>query len=92
MVSSAAAVATLVNLLTGRLSRWASPEVLCTIALAFGVVGLVISPFLLAVPAAFLPAAFVGVANGLSLPLLIVLVSEAARRASGVWRWRPATR
>jgi predicted MFS family arabinose efflux permease len=78
VVSSAAAVATLVNLLTGRLSRWASPEVLCTIALAFGVLGLIISPFLLSVPAAFLPAAFVGVANGLSLPLLIVLVSEAA--------------
>jgi DHA1 family inner membrane transport protein len=73
VVSSAAAVATLVNLLTGRLSRWASPEVLCTIALAFGVLGLIISPFLLSVP-----AAFVGVANGLSLPLLIVLVSEAA--------------
>jgi predicted MFS family arabinose efflux permease len=78
VVSSAAAVATLVNLLTGRLSRWASPEMLCTIALALGVLGLVISPFLLSVPAAFLPAAFVGAANGLSLPLLIVLVSEAA--------------
>ena len=78
VVSFAAAVATLVNLATGLLSRWASPEVLCTIALAFGVVGLIISPFLLTVPAVFIPAAFVGVANGLSLPLLIVLVSEAA--------------
>jgi DHA1 family inner membrane transport protein len=78
VVSSAAAVATLVNLLTGRLSRWASPEVLCTVALALGVVGLVIAPFVLSVPAAFVSAALVGIANGLSLPLLIVLVSEAA--------------
>ena len=78
VVSSAAAVATAVNLLTGRLSRLASPEILCTIALALGVVGLVIAPFVLSVPVAFLSAALVGIANGLSLPLLIVLVSEAA--------------
>jgi MFS transporter, DHA1 family, inner membrane transport protein len=78
VVSSAAAVATVVNLLTGRLSRLASPEVLCTVALALAVLGLVLSPFLATVPAAFLPAALVGVGNGLSLPLLIVLVSEAA--------------
>ncbi len=78
VVSSAAAVATVVNLFTGKLSRWASPEVLCTIALALGVLGLVIAPFVVSVPAAFVSAALVGIANGLSLPLLIVLVSEAA--------------
>ena len=78
VISSSAAVATLVNLLTGRLSRYASAEVLCTIALALGVVGLIVSPFLLSFPAAFVPAVLVGLANGLSLPLLIVLVSEAA--------------
>lgn len=78
VISSAAAVATAVNLLTGRLSRLASPDVLCTVALALALVGLVISPFLATVPAAFVPAALVGIGNGLSLPLLIVLVSEAA--------------
>jgi predicted MFS family arabinose efflux permease len=78
VVSSAAAVATAVNLLTGRLSRLAAPEVLCTAALALAVVGLVVSPFLTELPAAFLPAVLVGIGNGLSLPLLIVLVSEAA--------------
>lgn len=78
VLSASAAVATAVNLLTGRLSRYARPEILCTAALALAVAGLAISPFLLSVPAAFLPAALVGIGNGLSLPLLIVLVSEAA--------------
>ena len=80
VVSFAALVATAVNLLTGRLSRLASPEILCAAALALAVAGLVVSPFLDTVPAAFLPAALVGIGNGLSLPLLIVLVSEAAPR------------
>ena len=80
VVASAAAVATVVNLFTGQLSRLAPPEVLCWAALALAVVGLAISPFLLSVPAAFLPAALVGIGNGLSLPLLIVLVSQAVPR------------
>ena len=80
VVSAAAAVATAVNLMTGWLSRYASAEVLCTVALAFAVVGLVISPFLLSVPGAFVPAVLVGIGNGLSLPLLIVLVSQAVPR------------
>jgi DHA1 family inner membrane transport protein len=78
VISSAAVVATAVNLLTGWLSKFASPEALCTLALAATVVGLVLSPFALSVPAVFLPAALVGLGNGLSLPLLIVLVSSAA--------------
>ena len=78
VVSFSAAVATLVNLLTGRLTRRVSPEVLCIVVLALAVVGLVISPFLVSLPGAFLPAALVGIGNGLSLPLLIVLVGEAA--------------
>lgn len=78
VIASAAAVATGVSLLTGRLSRFASPETVCTVALAVAVAGLVLSPHLLTVPAVFLPAAMVGIGNGLSLPLLIVLVGEAA--------------
>jgi MFS transporter, DHA1 family, inner membrane transport protein len=80
VVASAAAVATVINLFTGQLTKLASPEVLCTVALGLAVVGLAISPFLLSVPAAFLPAALVGIGNGLSLPLLIVLVSQAVPR------------
>jgi DHA1 family inner membrane transport protein len=78
VVAFAAAVAMGVSLLTGRLSRYASPEVVCMIALGVAVAGLVLSPHLLSVPAVFLPAAMVGIGNGLSLPLLIVLVSDAA--------------
>lgn len=78
VLSFAAAVAMAVSLLTGRLSRWASPEVVCTSALGLAVAGLVLSPHLLTLPAVLLPAALVGIGNGLSLPLLIVIVSEAA--------------
>lgn len=78
VIASAAAVATGVSLLTGRLSRYASPEAVCTVALTVAVAGLVLSPHLLTLPAVFLPAAMVGIGNGLSLPLLIVLVGEAA--------------
>lgn len=78
VISSGALVATAVNLATGRLSRYASPETLCLAALGISVVGLVLSPHMLSIPAVFLPAAMVGLGNGLSLPLLIVLVSDAA--------------
>lgn len=78
VIAFAAAVAMGVSLLTGRLSRYASPEAVCTIALAAAVGGLVLSPHLLTVPVVFLPAAMIGIGNGLSLPLLIVLVSDAA--------------
>jgi predicted MFS family arabinose efflux permease len=78
VISSAAVVAVVVNLLTGRLSKYASPEALCTMALCVTVLGLILSPHLLWFPAVFLPAAMVGLGNGLSLPLLILLVSDAA--------------
>lgn len=78
VISASAVVATGVNLLTGRLSRYASPEALCTMALCVTVLGLVVSPHLLWVPAVYVAAAMVGLGNGLSLPLLIMLVSEAA--------------
>jgi DHA1 family inner membrane transport protein len=78
VISSAAAVAMVANLATGWLSRYAPPEVLCTAVLGVSVVGLVLSPHMLSVPAVFIPAAMVGLGNGLSLPLLIVLVSDAA--------------
>lgn len=78
VISSAAVAATAVNLAVGRLSRYGSPERLCTIALAAAVAGLILSPHLLTLPAVFIPAALVGIGNGLSLPLLIVLVSDAS--------------
>lgn len=78
VLSFAAVVATAVSLLTGRLARYASPQVLCTIALGLAVAGLAVTPHLLSVPAVFLPAALVGIGSGMSLPLLIVIVSDGA--------------
>jgi predicted MFS family arabinose efflux permease len=78
VLSFAAAVATGVSLLTGKLSRFSTPEALCTVALGTAAAGLFLSPHLLNWPIILLPAAMVGIGNGLSLPLLIVLVGEAA--------------
>lgn len=78
VLSFAAVVATVVNLATGPLSRWASTEMLTTASLAAAAVGLLLSPHLLSVPLVLVPAALVGVGNGLSLPLLIALFTEAA--------------
>jgi predicted MFS family arabinose efflux permease len=78
VISSAAVVATLVNLATGQLAKRFSAELLCITGLVIAVTGLLISPHLLSVPAVFLPAAMVGIGNGVTLPLLIVVVSEAA--------------
>lgn len=78
VLSFAAVVATAVNLATGWLSRWASTEVLSTVSLAAAAVGLLLSPHLMSMPAVLLPATLIGIGNGLSLPLLIVLFSEAA--------------
>jgi DHA1 family inner membrane transport protein len=78
VISSSSLVATAVNLFTGRLTRLASPEVLCTAALSVTTIGLIASPHLMAMPVVFLVPLMTGVGSGLSLPLLIMLVSEAA--------------
>lgn len=80
VVSSSAVVATMANLLVGHLSRWASPATWCIAGLGLSVVGVAIAPFSTESPGAFLSAGLIGVGQGLSLPLLIVLVSQSVRR------------
>lgn len=78
VVSAMGATATGVTLLTGRLSRHASPELLTALALSCGALGLAIAPFTTELPFVYLPAMGVGIGQGLSLPLLITIVSGAA--------------
>jgi DHA1 family inner membrane transport protein len=78
VISAAAAVGMVVSLTAGRLSAYASPEALCIVALVSAVAGIMLVPHVLSMPAVFLAAVLIGVGDGLSLPLLIVLVSEAA--------------
>jgi DHA1 family inner membrane transport protein len=78
VISSAAVVATCVNLTTGQLVRRWRAEALCLAGLVIAVSGLALAPHLLGIPYVFVAAAMVGIGNGVTLPLLIVLVSEAA--------------
>lgn len=77
VVSAMAVTATVITLSAGRLTRRLPPAVVTAAALGIGSVGLGISPFLVGVPASYVPAAMIGIGLGLSLPLLITIVGSA---------------
>ena len=76
-LSFMAVVATVTSLFAGRIARLGRPGLVTAGGLSFGCVGLALSPMFTAVPAVYLPAAMVGFSQGVSLPLLLVLVSAA---------------
>lgn len=76
--SSMAVVATLTSLLTGRIARLGRPAVVTAVALGIACLGVALTPAATGVPSVYLPAAMVGIGQGLSLPMLLVLVSAAA--------------
>lgn len=76
--SSMALVATLTTLFTGRLARLGRPTTVTTVALGMSCLGVALTPLASGIPAVYLPAALVGIGQGISLPLLLVLVSEMA--------------
>lgn len=63
---------------TGLWTRFVSKELLTAIGLGFGAVGLLISSYVTFVPLVYLAPLCVGIGTGLSLPLLLSLVSDAA--------------
>lgn len=77
-VSGMAGVATLMALTAGRLSRRTTPEIVTATALGASAIGLAVSPLWQFVPGIYVPAVLVGIGQGLSLPLLITIVSETA--------------
>lgn len=78
VVSAMAVVSTVVALFTGRIARLGRPEPLSAIALGIASAGLVIAPFVAQVPWILLSSTMVGIGQGLSLPLLITIVSNGA--------------
>lgn len=78
VVSAMAVVSTLVALFTGRIARLGRPQPLTAAALGIASAGLVIAPFLVQVPWIYLSATMVGIGQGVSLPMLITIVSNGA--------------
>lgn len=79
VVSAMAVTATGISLLGGRLSRWFGSETrAAAVGLGVGSVGLAVAPILAGTPEALASAVLVGVGQGISLPMLIVIVSNSA--------------
>lgn len=79
VVSSMAVAATMTSLFAGRIgSLGGGPASVTAAGLAVGCSGVALSPVLDGVPWFYLAAALVGVGQGLSLPMLISIVSSAA--------------
>ena len=73
-----AVVSMLTSLLAGQVTRLGSPTVMTVIVLACSATGVAVTPLLAHLPFVYLPALLVGIGQGLSLPLLLVLVSTSA--------------
>lgn len=76
-VSVMSALSTVLALTAGPLSKRIRPALLTALALGAGALGLAIGPLFLTVPSIYASALLMGIGQGLSLPLLIVIVSDA---------------
>lgn len=77
VVSSMAVVGTLLSPTSGRLAQRFRAEHLTAFSLACGAAGLALAPAVASVPLAYVSAFLVGIGHGISLPMLLVLVSAA---------------
>lgn len=78
VLSSNSVISTLTALTAGPLAKRASPELITAIALGLGALGAAISPHVAVVPWVYAPSLLMGIGIGLSLPLLMVIVSDDA--------------
>ena len=62
---------------SGRLAERVRVETVAAVALGLGALGLAFAAVLDSIPAAYIVSFLVGIGNGLSLPILLVLVSRA---------------
>lgn len=76
--SCMALVATVTSLFAGRIARWGRASVVTAVGLGISCLGVALTPLAVDVPLVYLPAAMVGIGQGISLPMLLVLVSAAA--------------
>lgn len=87
MVSVMGITATGLGLIMGRIAKLGRDVSVTAGALVAGCAGLVVAPFVAQVPMAYVSSVLVGISQGVSLPMLIVLVSKAApdgRRATAL--------
>lgn len=78
VVSGMAVAATVTSLLTGRIAQLGSAVAVTGVALAVSLLGVAISPLVTAGAWPLLAASLVGFGQGISLPMLITLMSDAA--------------
>ena len=77
VVSAMAIVGTILSPASGRLAQRYRVEHLTAFSLTCGAVGLALAPALTSVPIAYFSALLVGIGHGISLPMLLVLISNA---------------
>lgn len=77
VVSSMAVVGTMLSPMSGRLAQRFKVEYLTAFSLICGATGLALAPALASIPAAYGSAFLLGIGHGISLPMLLVLVSKA---------------
>ena len=78
VVSSMAVVGTILSPTSGRLAQRFKVESLTAFSLFSGATGLVLAPWLDSIPLAYVSAFLLGIGHGISLPMLLVLVSKSA--------------
>ena len=78
VVSAMAVVGTILSPMSGRLAERFSAHSLTAFSLTCGVAGLALSPWITSIPAAYAASVLVGIGHGISLPMLLVLISAAA--------------
>lgn len=64
------------SLWSDRLARRSSNEMATAISLAIGALGLALCPYLMSMPLVYAPSGLVGVGMGLSMPLVLAILSE----------------
>jgi MFS family permease len=78
VVAGMALIATALSPTAGWFAKRIRVEYIAAASLGIAAVGLAISPFIAAIPVAYLGAFLVGIGHGLSLPALLVIVSQSA--------------
>jgi MFS transporter, DHA1 family, inner membrane transport protein len=78
VVAASGLVAAGISPTAGAWSHRFGPQWATVLGLGFGSLALVVAPFLVTLPVVFIPPALIGVAIGVSLPLLISIVTTAA--------------
>lgn len=79
VISISGLTATVIAPTAGLWTRFLRPPMVTVLALGCGALGLAIVPLLLDIPLVFIPAVLAGIGSGLSLPLLLAIVTDAAK-------------